>query len=452
MQAMQNRGRNNVSGEEDDLLEQKKTLQEGVFSAMHLLARSRSADSWKFAAVKVLLEGLIPFLVIFNPTNGWDIHPGNPVWQGYHTYVRIFYAFVVVVYVAVTCIAFLTLAMRRQARGGGGAGTGGGGGGHTHGGREHSKALRRFAVVLQTFTEVVFSLFYMSVFDYMVFLFNCKFLSKGPKLHNYWPEVHCFETPHLIHLSVAGVTAVVFFCSTALMLVAGCDLNPVARGIMSSPAAVTRIKVLVMKAVYVIVVNTLDSAGKVQAVLMTAAALAITWYNLSRLPFLRYAVNLLWVGGWAAVTFTCAIYCVLEFHPRHKEHGFNSSMVMLVLYGVWPSIAAGAGVTALWHRYRLRDAGKFASLDPAVKLRKVHQFSSPEDVELLSRSMRVFDGEGGVLEEFGNIGETIIKCGIAVYPGDVGLLVLYANFLMEVRRDGPVARTQLQLALKSGPR
>ena len=45
-----------------------------------------------------------------------------------------------------------------------------------------------------------------------------------------------------------------------------------------------------------------------------------------------------------------------------------------------------------------------------------------------------------------------LQCGLAMFPGDVGLLILNANFLMEVKRDGPAARTQLQLALKGSPR
>lgn len=37
------------------------------------------------------------------------------------------------------------------------------------------------------------------------------------------------------------------------------------------------------------------------------------------------------------------------------------------------------------------------------------------------------------------------------FPTDAFLLILYANFLLEVRKDAPAARTQLQLALKHMP-
>eukprot|EP00198_Chlamydomonas_reinhardtii_P012864 XP_001702201.1 sensory protein [Chlamydomonas reinhardtii] len=254
-----------------ELLEQRKTLEEAVFSAMYTLSKGKGAESWKLAAVKVVLEGLVPFLVAFNPTMRWPIHTSNPVWQvvrwalpsspiariwGYQTYVTLMYVLAALIYTVAAAVAALTLAMRKQ---------------------EHSKWLNRSAALLQRFTDVMFGML-----------------------------VACFTGSHMITLVVAGVTAAVFFFMTALMLVAGCDLSPVAHGLMASPAAVLRLRVLLLKAAYV------------------------------------GAADLL--GEW----------------------------------------------------------------------RKT-------------------------------------QCGLAMFPGDVGLLILNANFLMEVKRDGPAARTQLQLALKGSP-
>ncbi|GLC57759.1 hypothetical protein PLESTB_001261700 [Pleodorina starrii] len=349
---------------------------------------------------------------------------------GYQVYIRIFYALVAVVYIAVGCIAALTVAMRKQ---------------------EHSRSLMRFARVLQLFTEIVFTLVYMSVFDYMVFLFNCEFSTRGSHPHAYFADVECFETPHLIHMGVAGVTAIVFACCTGLMLVAGCDLNPVARGIMASPTAVTRLKVLVLKAAYVIAINTMASIAKVQAVTVLVLVVGITYFNFSRLPFLRYYINFSWVGGWAAVSYTCGVYCYFLFQPHREEESAKHFAVQLVLYGVWPAAALGFGATAAWVRYRMAPARKFSNLDVGFKLKKVHQFGSPDDVEVISRCMRHFDNDGVILEEMALVGEMVIKCGMAIFPGHVELLILNANFLMEIKRDGPAARTQLQLALKGGP-
>ena len=43
------------------------------------------------------------------------------------------------------------------------------------------------------------------------------------------------------------------------------------------------------------------------------------------------------------------------------------------------------------------------------------------------------------------------QCGMARLPGTPTLLVMYANFLIEVPKDGQAARTQMQLAAKATP-
>ncbi|KAG2429714.1 hypothetical protein HYH02_013971 [Chlamydomonas schloesseri] len=442
----QKRARLRSAGEDgSDLLEQKKSLQEGVHAAMYMLARSKRSDNWKMAVFKIMLEGLIPFLVVFNPTNDWGIKTSNPLWQairwllprspvariwGYDTYIKIFYAFVALVYISVGCIAALTFAMRRQ---------------------EHSKALKRFAGGISILTDIVFSLFYVAVFDYMTFLFNCHFSGHGTHTHNYFTAVECFTGPHLIHMAVAGVTCVVFFLCTAFMLVGACDLNPVAQGIMSSPAAATRVKVLIFKAAYVLCVNVLYSMVKVQSVAMLICALLITYFNFSAIPFVRAYINPFWVGDWAAVSYTCVIYCLFKFNKHAHLPSVEQDMAMLVLYGVFPAYFLAAGLAWLYIRWRMSRTAAFVGVDPTVKLKKVYAFGSPEEVELLARGMRHWDSDGVILEDAAQLGEMVIKVGLATFPGHVGLLILNANFLMEVKRDGPAARTQLQLAGKAGP-
>ena len=49
--------------------------------------------------------------------------------------------------------------------------------------------------------------------------------------------------PHLAHMSVALFTAVLVILSTAALLAASCDLNPVAPGPLASPEAVLCLEV-----------------------------------------------------------------------------------------------------------------------------------------------------------------------------------------------------------------
>ena len=74
--------------------------------------------------------------------------------QGYDTYILIFYVFVAIIYALIAGVIGLTLAMRKG---------------------EKSKWLKRYSSVLQVLTEVVFTVLYMWVFDYMVIVFNCAY-------------------------------------------------------------------------------------------------------------------------------------------------------------------------------------------------------------------------------------------------------------------------------------
>ncbi|GIL75462.1 hypothetical protein Vretifemale_5241, partial [Volvox reticuliferus] len=116
-------------------------------------------------------------------------------------------------------------------------------------------------------------------FDYFVFAANCNF-AKKEKTHVYFgASVNCLAMPHVAHMSVALVTATLFFCVTALMVVASSDLNPISRAYLASPVAIARLQILVAKAAYVIVANDLQSWPKPQAVGLVLCVSLICWWN-----------------------------------------------------------------------------------------------------------------------------------------------------------------------------
>jgi hypothetical protein len=70
-----------------------------------------------------------------------------------------------------------------------------------------------------------------------------------------------------------------------LQVVAGCDLDPVAQGTLASPAAVPRLKVLFIKAAYIIAVNVLGFVPKFQRIFMLICTFLIWWLNFTNIPF-----------------------------------------------------------------------------------------------------------------------------------------------------------------------
>ncbi len=89
----------------------------------------------------------------------------------------------------------------------------------------------------------------------------------------------CLEMPHVLHMIIGCFTAVVFIAITAFMVVASCDLNPISKAHLASPAAYTRLKILMAKAVYVIATGCLDSILKVEVSLSAICVAIVIWWN-----------------------------------------------------------------------------------------------------------------------------------------------------------------------------
>ncbi|KXZ48850.1 hypothetical protein GPECTOR_25g435 [Gonium pectorale] len=317
------------------------------------------------------------------------------------------------VLLSVLALAWLTIAMRSQ---------------------EQSKLLRAAALALHVVYDIMFVMCYASFFDYFTFLADCE----------------CMKMPHLLHMSVALTTGLVFMCVTALMVVASSDLDPVSKGFLASPAVYARLKILAAKAAYIILANCLDNSHKVQSIGMLTCVSLIVYWNLRSMPFYRKAINVVWTGLWCGILYSSVLLFIMIFGKNHTPE-FYKKMTMNVLYGMFPVVLGCMGLTWLYNSWAMLPARKFKDLPPGTKMSRVHKFESVHEVERLARVMRVFDADGMVDHEAAALGEVIIKAGMQTFPNSAHLLILYANFVLEARRDGPAARTQLQLAGKASP-
>eukprot|EP00955_Chlamydomonas_euryale_P035293 350066-Chlamydomonas_euryale.AAC.2 len=94
------------------------------------------------------------------------------------------------------------------------------------------------------------------------------------------------------------------------------------------------------------------------------------------------------------------------------------------------------GFAAAWAYYalRMRNVMKYKGADTRKsQLRVVHRFGSPAEVELLSRAMRSFDLDGAIEPAAADAGELVLRAGLLTFNNNVHLLVLLANFNLEVR-------------------
>ncbi|KAG2493141.1 hypothetical protein HYH03_008565 [Edaphochlamys debaryana] len=318
--------------------------------------------------------------------------------------------------------------------------------------QEQSKWLRHAATALHIVFDIVFVMCYVSFFDYFTFAASCNFGAKV-KNHAYFTDVMCLEMPHLVHVLVALAMAVLFLVVTALMVIASCDLNPVSKGYLASPAAYARLKILFAKGGFIVCANCLNGSAKLQTLGMAAAVMLVVWWNFARMPFYRKAVNSVWTGLWLGVLYPVILQLLAVWGKQSETMTLEAreERTNWVLYGIFPIVVGGTIITAAYNWWAMRPAKRFLNLTPGVKLSSIYKFDSVDTVEKLSRVMRVFDIEGAVEPDAASHGEIIIKAGLQAFPGKPHLMILYANFILEVKKDGPASRTQLQLASKASP-
>ena len=66
------------------------------------------------------------------------------------------------------------------------------------------------------------------------------------------------------------------------VVVASSDLNPISTGYLASPAAITRLKILTAKALFVIASDDLQGWPKPQAIIIIFTVAMICWWNFRR--------------------------------------------------------------------------------------------------------------------------------------------------------------------------
>eukprot|EP00775_Hariotina_reticulata_P009651 gene9651-9811_t len=450
-------GRN---GEKEDLAEQSRTIEDTVFVCQYTLGQNRKTTGLRWTGARILLDFLQMFLVVLSPTLGWRVNQDIWIWkgiqwilfrrlvepQGYDTYVTVLYVLEAFIVLAVVLTVWLALLLRRDEKG--------------------NVLMRRLVDLLQLVALVVFSTLWVSLLEYMTSMFNCHWtdIAQGGTIeHRVFTDQLCDKPPHLIHLIFAFLAIVVLCGAAIISAYSDCDLNPLVKSRLASPRAGTTLVTVSFKIAMVILSTCFMELGKAQSVLMLLCACIITYYLLRRVPYYDDLVNYVSVGLWTALVFTCAMLVGLQYtgdkivdHEQKLKHA--QSLTWAVLYGVFPAALFGAGCSFVYIRYRRRPLKKLeAAFEEAsctkevYNLKDIYRFKDAFEAEFLMRVMRKWDIDGTPDPECIALGEFILRCAMARLPDNPYLMTLLANLLIEVKHEGQMARTQLQLAGKANP-
>ncbi|KAI8467685.1 MAG: hypothetical protein J3K34DRAFT_523567 [Monoraphidium minutum] len=428
----------------NDLVSGNRGVSEAIFATLVLLGKSRGQQDLRWIALRVVLEFLQMFRVVFNTSFLWVVRAESPAFQairwvlfrflvlpkGYNTYIVVFYIIAATIFLSLILTAYVAVVLKKDDSTAGGW-------------------LSRLVQFMQLLAMVMYSVAWVSILDFLVFMFDCQWnhVAVPSSVSHIYFQRSCMAMPHLAHMAFAVVVTLVFMLTCLGLSVGDCDLNPLTRNMLGTPAAVTNLVTLALKMVMVVLSTAAGGANpKLQSIVMALCSGYITYLMVMAAAYYNAWVNHVWNGLWTGIVYTTILLNVIVF---------KYSTDKAVLYGIFGAVLVGAGLSAArlwWLRRPLADLAA-AKDDPESQrnLAKVYRFRNPGQVEILARVMRKWDDDGVPDEEAGALGEFIIKCGMARFPNDATLMITLANFQIEARKDGQGARTQLGLAIKASP-
>ncbi|WIA38773.1 hypothetical protein OEZ86_002065 [Tetradesmus obliquus] len=431
---------------------------------MLLLTKNRSVTSCRMLAFRVVFEYLQLFRLVFNTRFLWVIDTDLWVWKcmywvlfrfliwnsGYEIYLDALWGIVAVVLLLVALTVVIAVVLKKDD--------------------SSNPWLKRLIWFVQSAGLLAFSVAWVSLFDYMVFMFTCHWGAGNN--HVKWGDHSCLTVPHLSNMIVAGVTAAIMAVAVVFLAMAECSGNLLSNNLLASPVAETALKVTLLKLVMVLVSTCLDEFKKIQAVLMFICPVLSTYFQITSSPYLLPWMNHLWTGLWTGLVYTTSLLLALNFvqleEPLDYEEpsrfmAFRLSMTYAVLWGIWPAILLGAAVSHFVYKWRLSPLKHFKAaqqlaeqgklqLETVAALKSIYRFHSPGQVEFLARCVHAFDPVTDTpLPDAAALGGLVVQAGMARFPTDPSVLLLYSNYIIYVRKQPRAARQQLQLAAKHEP-
>ncbi|KXZ45666.1 hypothetical protein GPECTOR_52g64 [Gonium pectorale] len=195
----------------------------------------------------------------------------------------------------------------------------------------------------------------------------------------------------------------------------------------------------------------------VAACIYLVLALALAYQYVRWNPHMVAWMNMLKSGVSAAIVWCAATLVLLVFHPVGNDprevENWSSVMTIVMLAGLGP--AFGVGVYASWAMTRFMTKStlrSLANMQPNEALEDVcTNVDDPRDVELVARCARVWR-EGKTLDPDAVAkAHTVIKAGLAMFPQSAYMVLLHANYMIDVLGVSQSGNSRIEDARKLNP-
>ncbi|EFJ45114.1 hypothetical protein VOLCADRAFT_106127 [Volvox carteri f. nagariensis] len=205
-------------------------------------------------------------------------------------------------------------------------------------------------------------------------------------------------------------------------------------------------------------VNVFLGWTRVEASVYLALAVALAWQTLRWSPNLVSWVNYLKTGVSVTVVWCSGVLMLLVFHPGVDSHDkpkmgeWSRAMTDLMLAGLAPAFGVGALIS--WATLRRNTAAALRGLENPKKLPLIEAFTSidePRDVEIASRYCRMWKEPCVLDPDAVNKAHMLIKAGLEMFPTSAYMVLLHANFMIDVLGVSQSGSRRIEEARKLNP-
>ncbi|KAG2423146.1 hypothetical protein HXX76_015531 [Chlamydomonas incerta] len=422
----------------------------GIFGVLFTLSKENSETRIRirWVLLKILLDGWQLFATVIQPAKqGWDIDPTGAAWSvigvlnftwlthlGYGGYLALLYMAVALLVVNIGLCVWVAWCFKEQ----------------------------KFPVVwpikvLRVFSSIFFQAFDVTSLNLLQLGFSCRFTGPvTPHMHmDLFPVYRCMATPHIIHAVVSAVFLLLFVVIALLLNMAEVEVNPLSRRPMALGHSGAEVMAFAIKALLTLV-DVFLGWRKVAACVYLALSLALAWQYLRWSPNLVAWVNYLKSGVSTLVVWCCITLMLLVFAPGVKDSELSSwstAMTITMLAGLAP--AFGVGLVMSWFLIRKMTATALqamAAAKPETALQDIcDNLDDPRDVEIVARSARVWRDRYTLDPEAVKKAHSFIKAGLAMFPGSAYMVMLHADFMIDVLGVSQSGASRIEDARKLSP-
>ncbi|EFJ43613.1 hypothetical protein VOLCADRAFT_96265 [Volvox carteri f. nagariensis] len=410
----------------------------------------------RWVLLKILLDGWQVFTTVIQPAQGWTIDDRGTPWRivsvlgfgwvadlGYGAYVALLYGMVALLAANIGLCVWVAWCFKEQ----------------------------KFPVVwpikvLRFFTSVFFQAFDIASLNLLQprsrggVGITCR-LNGPQKPHKYlalFPSYSCAAMPHVVHAVVSGVSLLVFVTLALLTNMAEVEVNPKSRRPMALGHSGAEVSAFALK-VLMTLVDVFLGWPKVAACVYLALSLAMTFQYMRWSPSLVGWVNHLKAACSIAIVWCSICLMLLVFHPgvkmAEKGDAFRRAMTIIMLAGIGPALLGGFAASVLLMRRAAAQsvaaistaAAKNAPLQDIV----VDLWTDPRDVEIAVRCCRVWVDRNVLDKDAVARAQLYLKAGLALFPGNAFVVLLQANFMIEVLGVAQSGMRQVEAARKLKP-